>query len=145
MIIIHYLPYVTVSYCTVIHLAVVTVLPYLPSVMCLTFLYSTCQISFQIKENCCTNIDALTAGQMIGVRIDSDSTLHLVINGSDRGAIVRELPSVCYAVVDLYGQCEQVTVVECDRDIPSSLPLPSSEDKEKADKEDGKDSKDCPI
>lgn len=82
---------------------------------------------------------------MIGVRIDSDSTLHLVIDGLDRGAIVRELPSVCYAVVDLYGQCEQVTVVECDRDIPTSLPLPSSEDKEKADKEDGKDNGDCPF
>jgi len=82
---------------------------------------------------------------MIGLRVDSDSTLHLVVDGLDCGAIVRELPSVCYAVVDLYGQCEQVTVVECDRDIPASLSLPSSEDREKADKEDGEDNNDCPI
>lgn len=44
LIVIHYLPYVTVPYCTFIHLVLLTVLPYLPSVMCITLLYSTCQI-----------------------------------------------------------------------------------------------------
>lgn len=94
---------------------------------------------FQVKENCGINLDALTVGQTVGVKIDQFSMLHLVIDGEDRGAVFRDLPSICYAVVDLYGQCEQVTLVSLDRDVAADFPIPSTEDREKADKEDGTD------
>lgn len=95
----------------------------------------------KVKENCGINLDALTVGQTVGVKIDQYSMLHLVIDGEDRGAVFRDLPSICYAVVDLYGQCEQVTLVSLDRDVAADFPIPSTEDREKADKEDGQKEK----
>lgn len=43
--------------------------------------------------------------------LDEDSRLHLYIDGLDQGVAASDLPSYVYAVIDLYGQCEQVSII----------------------------------
>jgi len=61
------------------------------------------------------NLDMLQAGSKIGVSIIHDE-LHLFINNVDHGAAVQLPPSnsgSCYhAVVDLYGQCAEISLDE---------------------------------
>ena len=65
--------------------------------------------------------------------VSDEAALHLYINGVDQGVVSHDIPPVVYALVDLYGQCEQVTIVTDDDTTTSSL-----EHREKADMEDGK-------
>lgn len=49
--------------------------------------------------------------------MDSESQLHLYVNGVDQGVAACDIPAVCYAVVDMYGQCEGVrtaSMFQCD-------------------------------
>lgn len=58
------------------------------------------------------DLDALQVGQKIGVSVVHHD-LHLSINGVDQGAVV-QLPQSgpYYVVVDLYGQCTEVSLDE---------------------------------
>lgn len=47
---------------------------------------------------------------MLGLLVDANSCLHLYVNGMDQGVAAQDIPSPCYPVIDLYGQCEQVGV-----------------------------------
>ena len=40
----------------------------------------------------------------------SDNSLHFFLNGVDIQTSVKTIPSVLYAVVDVYGQAEKVTL-----------------------------------
>ena len=40
-----------------------------------------------------------------------DGSLHYTINGEDQGVACENIPANVYAVIDLYGQCAQVSVV----------------------------------
>ena len=42
----------------------------------------------------------------------SDKTLHFYHNGEDLGPAASDLPSPLHAVVDLYGQAVQATIVD---------------------------------
>ncbi|XP_046742176.1 neuralized-like protein 4 [Diprion similis] len=57
------------------------------------------------------NLENLQVGSIVSLLIDEDSRLHLYINGSDQGIAATDLPPYVYAVIDLYGQCEQVSIV----------------------------------
>jgi neuralized-like protein 4 len=54
------------------------------------------------------NLDSLQSGHLVGILVDSESRLHLYVNGVDQGVAACDIPAVCYAVVDIYGQCEEV-------------------------------------
>lgn len=54
------------------------------------------------------NLDSLQSSHLVGILVDNESRLHLFVNGVDQGVTVGDIPAVCYAVVDLYGQCEEV-------------------------------------
>ncbi len=41
----------------------------------------------------------------------TDGSLHYTINGEDQGVACENIPLNVYAVIDLYGQCAQVSVV----------------------------------
>eukprot|EP00061_Rhincodon_typus_P014222 g41121.t1 len=49
-----------------------------------------------------------------------DGSLHFFVNNVDQGLAASNVPSSVYAVVDLYGQAAQATIVD-DIDLP---PLP---------------------
>lgn len=40
--------------------------------------------------------------------IDGENCLRLFVNRIDYGVAAINLPTDCYGIVDLYGQCEQV-------------------------------------
>lgn len=62
----------------------------------------------QICEKFGPNLDTCPEGTVLGLRLDSSGGLHLHVNGTDQGVAVPDVPQPCRALVDLYGQCEQV-------------------------------------
>ncbi|KAL5014249.1 hypothetical protein ScPMuIL_008519 [Solemya velum] len=85
----------------------------------------------KIKEHYGPNLDCLQCGHVIAVMVDEENVLHLFVNGVDQGHAARDIPNPCYVIVDLYGQCEQVSIVP--DDVSTLPPLQPSEDREKAD------------
>ena len=85
------------------------------------------------------NIDSLEAGHTVGVLIDTDMSLHLYVDGADVGIVARDIGTVRYhGVVDLYGQCEQVSLAVVDGETAChDAELFAREHREKADKEEG--------
>ena len=58
------------------------------------------------------DLDQLSEGDCVGVMRTSGGMLHLYVNGVDQGAAATGIPSRIWAIVDMYGKCAQVTVVE---------------------------------
>ncbi|XP_075345784.1 neuralized-like protein 4, partial [Mycteria americana] len=58
------------------------------------------------------NLDRLKAGDTVGVVRRDDGTLHFFVNGAAQGPAAWNVPPNVYAVVDLYGQAAQATIVE---------------------------------
>jgi len=56
------------------------------------------------------NLDALSVNHSVGVLVDKDRALHVVVNGVDQGVAARDLPNKVWAVFDLYGMCEEVAI-----------------------------------
>ncbi|KAK1889948.1 Neuralized-like protein 4 [Dissostichus eleginoides] len=67
--------------------------------------------SLKICENYGPNLDTCPEGTVLGLLVDTNSCLHLYVNGMDQGVAAQDIPSPCYTFIDLYGQCEQVTIV----------------------------------
>ncbi|XP_064610379.1 neuralized-like protein 4 [Liolophura sinensis] len=89
----------------------------------------------KIRERYGPNLDTLQTGHTVGLLIDEDNCLHLHVNGIDHGVATRDIPHPSYVFVDLYGQCEQVTIVA---NTASCLPPPPiTEYREKANLEEG--------
>ncbi|KAK0040385.1 neuralized-like protein 4 [Biomphalaria pfeifferi] len=65
----------------------------------------------KIKDHYGPNLDTLTENSRVGVLVDEDSYLHIMVNGIDYGVAARDIPRPCWPIVDLYGQCEQVMIV----------------------------------
>uniref|UniRef100_A0A8C9ZFT9 Neuralized-like protein 4 n=1 Tax=Sander lucioperca TaxID=283035 RepID=A0A8C9ZFT9_SANLU len=95
--------------------------------------------SLKICENYGPNLDTCPEGTVLGLLVDANSCLHLYVNGMDQGVAAQDIPSPCYPFIDLYGQCEQITIVK------DSVPAVGGEngetrcqgDMEKADMVDG--------
>ncbi|KAF2354220.1 Transposase Tc1-like [Trinorchestia longiramus] len=64
-----------------------------------------------IKNNYACDLDSLGIGSRIGMMRHADATLHYYVNGVDQGVACTNLPAGIWAVVDLYGQCAQVSIV----------------------------------
>uniref|UniRef100_A0A8B9PAZ3 NHR domain-containing protein n=1 Tax=Apteryx owenii TaxID=8824 RepID=A0A8B9PAZ3_APTOW len=58
------------------------------------------------------NLDRLKAGDTVGVVRKDDGTLHFFVNGVAQGPAAWNVPPNVYAVVDLYGQAAQATIVD---------------------------------
>uniref|UniRef100_A0A672NLP7 Neuralized-like protein 4 n=1 Tax=Sinocyclocheilus grahami TaxID=75366 RepID=A0A672NLP7_SINGR len=67
--------------------------------------------SLKICENYGPNLDTCPEGTILGLLVDSSGCLHLFVNGMDQCVAAQDIPSPCYPLIDLYGQCEQVTIV----------------------------------
>ncbi len=48
----------------------------------------------------------------VGVLRTSGGVLHFFVNGIDQGPAASNIPSKVYAVIDMYGKCAQVTVMD---------------------------------
>ncbi|XP_072523105.1 neuralized-like protein 4 isoform X1 [Salminus brasiliensis] len=95
--------------------------------------------SLKICENYGPNLDTCPEGTVLGVLVDANGCLHLYVNGMDQGVAAQDIPSPCHPLIDLYGQCEQVTIVT--NHVPAvgaeSSDVRCQGDMEKADMVDG--------
>lgn len=57
------------------------------------------------------NLESLNASQKVGIMVDSSGQLKLFVDDMDQGVAATNIPPICYIVLDLYGQCEQVYIV----------------------------------
>jgi neuralized-like protein 4 len=57
----------------------------------------------QTKKQYGPDLDSLQTGHTVGVMVDDDGDLHLYTNGLDEGVAAREVPWLCYPLVDIYG------------------------------------------
>ena len=65
-----------------------------------------------VRNGYCCDLDSLGAGSRLGMmRNTEDGSLHYTINGDDQGIAIENIPPNVYAVIDLYGQCAQVSIV----------------------------------
>lgn len=55
---------------------------------------------------------SLQAGDTVGVVRKEDGSLHFFVNGVAQGPAAWNVPSSVYAVVDLYGQAAQATIMD---------------------------------
>lgn len=60
------------------------------------------------------DLDELSEGDTVGVMRTSNGDLHFFVNGVDQGVSATQVTGTIYAVVDLYGKCAQVSIVEPD-------------------------------
>ncbi|KOC67724.1 Neuralized-like protein 4 [Habropoda laboriosa] len=65
----------------------------------------------RVKTKYGATLESLQSNNVVGLFIDDDNRLHLITNGVDQGVAATDLPPYVYAVFDLYGQCEQVSIV----------------------------------
>ena len=64
------------------------------------------------EYNC--DLDSCNIGDRVGVQRNSQGELRIYLNGEDRGVAATGIPSKIYAVIDLYGKCTEVTIVNAD-------------------------------
>ena len=64
-----------------------------------------------IRNGYTCDLDSLSVGSRLGMMRHTDGSLRYTINGEDQGIACENIPSNVYAVIDLYGQCAQVSVV----------------------------------
>lgn len=46
---------------------------------------------------------------------DDNNRLHIIVNDTDQGLVDNEIFTSKYAMLDLYGRCEQLAVVPCNK------------------------------
>lgn len=66
----------------------------------------------QIAEYRGCDWSELQVCQVAGLMVNSKGQLHLFLDHKDQGVMASNIPAHCYPVIDVYGQCEQVTILE---------------------------------
>lgn len=64
-----------------------------------------------IEEYGC-DLDQLSEGDIVGVMRTATGMLHFFVNGVDQGTAATDVPANVYAVIDMYGKCAQVSIIE---------------------------------
>lgn len=66
---------------------------------------------FQIRSGYGIKGFVFTVGTTVKVLVDHESRLRIFINDCDLGVAATGMPPVCYAVIDLNGRCEEISVI----------------------------------
>ncbi|QQP38924.1 Uncharacterized protein FKW44_019642, partial [Caligus rogercresseyi] len=64
-----------------------------------------------VRNGYCVDLDSLGVGSRLGMMRTSEGSLLYTINGFDQGLACESVPQGVFAVIDLYGQCAQVSIV----------------------------------
>ena len=67
------------------------------------------------------SLDELTKGDTLGIRVTDGGKLEIFINGESEGYAVQNVPlhNDIWAVVDMYGTCQQISVTDVEENINS--------------------------
>ena len=63
-------------------------------------------------------------GDRVGVMCTESREFHVIINGSDMGPAVSNIPSSVFGIIDIYGRCTEVELVRERSISPSVEPAP---------------------
>ncbi|KYN07792.1 Neuralized-like protein 4 [Cyphomyrmex costatus] len=74
----------------------------------------------RVKTKYGAGLENLQCNSIVGLLIDEDNRLHLFINNVDQGVATTDLPPHVFAVIDLYGQCEQISIMGINEDTSYS-------------------------
>lgn len=66
------------------------------------------------------DLDDLAVGHTVGVMLDGQARLHLLVNGVDQGVAAEHIPDRCWAAFDLYGMAEEVGIVGAESLVETS-------------------------
>lgn len=69
-----------------------------------------------VRSDMSFDLDALRAGARIGVMRNGDN-IHFFVNGIDQGPAYSCVIPNMYAIIDLYGQCAQVSITSTQTDV----------------------------
>ncbi|XP_050309268.1 neuralized-like protein 4 [Anthonomus grandis grandis] len=65
-----------------------------------------------IHEQYGVNLDRLQVGDRVGLVRKENGQLHFFVNGVDQGSAANNVPEKVYGVIDLYGQCVAVSLMD---------------------------------
>ena len=65
-----------------------------------------------INENYGTDLDKLEEGDRVGVLRTCQGDLIFFVNGVSQGVAASILPTTVFAVIDMYGKCAQVSLMD---------------------------------
>ena len=65
----------------------------------------------------CLDLTSRQVGDTVGVMRKEDGSLHFFVNSTDLGCAAQGVPANVYGVIDLFGQCAQVTIVSGSEEI----------------------------
>ncbi|ERL95247.1 hypothetical protein D910_12514 [Dendroctonus ponderosae] len=65
-----------------------------------------------IQEQYGVNLDRLQVGDRVGLVRKENGQLHFFVNGVDQGSAANNVPEKLYGVIDLYGQCVAVSLID---------------------------------
>lgn len=68
--------------------------------------------------------DTIGVGHLVGLLVDAEAQLHLYVNGEDQGVAATDILQPCYALLDVYGQCEQVSNQGVGFGLPNAAAAP---------------------
>lgn len=74
-----------------------------------------------IKHGYSLNLDTVQVGMTLGMMRHSDGSLHFYLDGVDQGEACSHIPDGVYPVIDLYGQCVQVSFISYFHVCPSHI------------------------
>ncbi|XP_065568738.1 neuralized-like protein 4 [Artemia franciscana] len=57
------------------------------------------------------NLDNIAVHSTVGLSLSLDGDFHILIDGKDLGKVASGISDPCYAVFDLYGQCEEIQLI----------------------------------
>ena len=73
--------------------------------------YTDYHVLFQRNTRVGYELLDLPRDSRVGVLIDGSRSLHLYINGQDKGVAASHLPRSCFAFFDLFGSYRQVRLI----------------------------------
>lgn len=80
--------------------------------MTLSFYYLLPLVFRSCQFNTPCSLSSPQAGDTVGVVRKEDGSLHFFVNGVAQGPAAWNIPPSVYAVVDLYGQAAQATIMD---------------------------------
>jgi hypothetical protein len=61
------------------------------------------------------SLDELVKGDTLGIKVTQEGQLEIFVNNQSEGFAVTGIPlnQTIWGVVDMYGTCQQISIVEC--------------------------------
>jgi hypothetical protein len=70
------------------------------------FIY--CALQVTVASNIWDGLTSVKVGSRVGLGLDSQRSLHVYLDGKDKGVMATDVPEPCYPFFELYGVLQKV-------------------------------------